>query len=295
MLIKRGCRRIVLYLWRPEFRAALEVIPWDLSCYHIDDEYSFSEVESFSDPTELALIAKVDQVIIHSPRLLERKGAINPNTIFVPNGVDFFAYAKTAAEPHDMRSIPRPRIGYTGALKRQLDWTLLLELSKRRLDWFFVFVGPQSPHQETRFAIEELSHRPNVYFLGGKSTQDLAAYPQHFDTCIMPYRIDGYTNNIYPLKLHEYLASGRPIVGSPIRSLQDFRHVIKLAATSDEWVRAIAESLAPEARSDAEVEARRSVAREHDWNKLVSRIANAFCGRLGAEFSARFHDLPQHN
>jgi hypothetical protein len=36
------------------------------------------------------------------------------------------------------------------------------------------------------------------------------------------------------MKLHEYLASGRPVVGSPIRS-KDFVHVIRLARTTDEW------------------------------------------------------------
>ena len=44
ILLRQGCRRIVLYLWRPEFESALDMIPHDVSCYHIDDEYSFSPV-----------------------------------------------------------------------------------------------------------------------------------------------------------------------------------------------------------------------------------------------------------
>src|SRR3954469_18888485 len=44
-LLRQGCRRIVLYIWRPEFGMALDTLPFDLSCYHIDDEYSFSEIE----------------------------------------------------------------------------------------------------------------------------------------------------------------------------------------------------------------------------------------------------------
>src|ERR1044071_3115102 len=118
-LISRGCRKIILYLWRPEFSDALNSIPHDLSCYHIDDEYSFAQVDVPPDPEEMALIGKVDQVFIHSPGLLERKGKLNPKTQFIPNGVDYDAYAKLAPEPEDLVDIPRPRVGYTGWIKRQ--------------------------------------------------------------------------------------------------------------------------------------------------------------------------------
>src|SRR5579863_2281117 len=37
-LLARGCKRIVLYVWRPEFAGALALAAYDLSCYHIDDE-----------------------------------------------------------------------------------------------------------------------------------------------------------------------------------------------------------------------------------------------------------------
>src|SRR5262245_58041456 len=39
ILIRRGCRKIILYICRPGFAPALHSIPFDLSCYHIDDEY----------------------------------------------------------------------------------------------------------------------------------------------------------------------------------------------------------------------------------------------------------------
>ena len=80
-----------------------------------------------------------------------------------------------------------------------------------------------------------MSARPNVYFLGGKPTACLGGYPQHFDVCIMPYQVDDYTKYVYPLKLHEYLASGKPVVSSSIRSVEDFRHVVALAGSREQW------------------------------------------------------------
>ena len=280
LLIDRGCRKIILYIWRPEFGEALNSIPFDLSCYHIDDEYSFSENEVGITPEEKALITKVDQVFIHSPQLMEKKGSINPCSTFIPNGVDFEAYAHTAPEPTDLSAISRPRVGYTGYLKKQLDWPLILELSRRHRDWSFVFVGPRSPHPEIVTALEELASYPNVYFLGPKSARDLATYPQHFDACIMPYRVDAYTNSIYPLKLHEYLASGRPIVSTPIRSLLDFSSVIALANGSDEWSNALARALEPVATCSDAVAVRQNIARHNDWYILVHEIAAILCDRL---------------
>src|SRR5262249_27620893 len=133
---------------------------------------------------------------------------------------------------------------------------------------------------------------PNVYFLGAKPVGALPAYAQHLDVCMLCYEVNDYTKFIYPLKLHEYLASGRPVVGSPIRSVQEFAHIIKLAQTTDEWSQALHDSLAPAASSAGQVEARQSVARQHDWNRLVKLIARALCDRLGPVYLERFEKIP---
>jgi glycosyltransferase involved in cell wall biosynthesis len=287
MLTKQGCRKIILYLWYPEFERALRCIPFDLSCYHIDDEYSFSDSELPLDKAEVQLIGVVDQVFIISPGLLEKKGAINPHTAFVPEGVDYQSYAIPAAEPPDLATISHPRIGYTGWIKKQLDWSLILHLTERHPEWSFVFVGGQSPHPEIVAPMQELYRRRNVYFLGAKSTKELALYPQHFDVCIMPYTRNAYTRYIYPLKLHEYLASGRPTVGTRIRSLEEFADVVILATTFDEWSTALNRALSSASNTAESRAARQAVARQHDWEFLVAEIAKTMARGLGQEFANR--------
>jgi hypothetical protein len=85
LLRGRGCSQIVLYLWRYEFADAINQVPHHLSCYHIDDEYSFSSVEVGLDPVEVGLIRSVGQVFIHSSVMMEKKGKLNSNIEFVPN------------------------------------------------------------------------------------------------------------------------------------------------------------------------------------------------------------------
>jgi glycosyltransferase involved in cell wall biosynthesis len=292
MLLRRGCSKIVLYLWRPQFGDAMTSMPFDLSCYHIDDEYSFSPVDIPIPESEKRLIAQAGQVFIHSPALLEKKGNINPHTAFVPNGVDFQSYAQPVPEPADIAEIPHPRIGYSGHIKKQLDWPLLLDLTARHPEWSFVFVGAPNRHPEIVAHIDQLSRRPNVRFLGSKSVQELATYPQHFDVCLMPYARNDYTKYIYPLKLHEYLASGRPVVGAPIASLEPFRHLVKLPETSEQWSAAIAESLGPVANSTEQRTKRQAAAKQHDWEILVRQIAETMSLRLGPDYSSRINLEP---
>jgi glycosyltransferase involved in cell wall biosynthesis len=107
----------------------------------------------------------------------------------------------------------------------------------------------------------------------------------------MPYVLNGYTQNIYPMKLHEYLASGRPVISTPIRSVQEFDQVVRLARTADEWSSAVEEALAPEARSPAAIAARQAVAQRHDWSELAHRIARVICERLNLEDGARLEKI----
>jgi glycosyltransferase involved in cell wall biosynthesis len=288
ILLKRGCRKFVLYLCRPEYETALELVRHDLSCYHIADEYSLSEIEQPIDSREARLIARVDQMFIHSIAMLEKKGKLNPQTEFIPNGVDYDAFATPHPEPDDLKSIPHPRIGYVGRVKQRLNLALVIELAKHHRGWSFIFVGAQDGIGNHAGLLQQFAKMPNVHVIGGKPVSALPGYTQHMDVCLLPYEINGYTKFIYPLKLHEYLASGRPVVGSPIRTLEEFAQIIRLARTTDEWSQAIEQSLSDEASSADKIDARQRVARQHDWDRLIRRIAQTMCGRLGSDYLERF-------
>ena len=292
LLLNRGCRKTVLYLWLPCYGPALDFVDHDLSCYHVDDEYTFSEIEKPLDESEAQLIKRAGQVFIHSPALMEKKGTLNPHTVFVPNGVDYCAYTTPHSEPFDLQPIPQPRIGYVGRIKKQLDFKLLVALAQRHREWSFVLVGPDDNHTSYAALTQQLKQMSNVYFLGARPVSTLPAYTQHLDVCMMCYKLNGYTKFIYPLKLHEYLATGRPVVGSAIPSLQEFANVIRLARTIDEWSQALSNSLSPALNTAAQVETRRSIARQHDWNELAELVARTICCRLGPVYQERFQTAP---
>lgn len=272
LLRSRGARRVVVSIWTPDGLDVLNVWPGDVSTYHIRDEYSFSDVDGPPDPNEVELIRRVDQVFVASPGLLETKGRFARNPILLPNGVDYHAFADCRPEPDDLARIPHPRIGYVGWFKDQLDGSLLIHLARSHPRWSFVFIGPERTTPATAPTLEIMRGLPNIHLFGPKLPEVLPAYVQHLDVGLLPYRLTDYTKYIYPLKLHEYLAAGVPVVSAPIRTVLDFQDVAAVAATPEEWETAIAEAVLPEAKSEARVEARRAVARAHDWDGIAERV-----------------------
>jgi glycosyltransferase involved in cell wall biosynthesis len=280
-LLARGARRIVLSIWRPGIVDALGDIAHDAALYHVNDEYSFRADAPIASQPERELLAWATVSYFSSRALLERKGPLARRAEFLPNGVDYAAFATPRPEPADLARVPRPRVGYTGWVKQQLDWDLIEALARLRPDLHFAFVGGVSPQPGLAERIAPLSALPNVHFLGGKSSEELADYPQHLDVCAMPYVVDGYTRYIYPLKLHEYLASGRPAIGTPIPALEEFSGLIRLAGDPGSWSAALDDLLGPASSAPVAVAARQAVARAHDWDVLTDRLAADILALLG--------------
>ena len=282
LLLRSGCRKTILHVWDPSFAAEADLKLFDRCVYHVDDEYSYSKVETPLVEGEVRLLRNADQVFMVSRSLMERKGHFNPHTDFLPNGVNYRSFSEPVPEPEDLASIPHPRVGFSGYLTRHLDWPLLQWLAASRPDVQFVFVGAQKARVEVANAVADLRKLPNVHFLGAKPWWELARYPQHFDACLMPYEISYFTSYIYPLKLHEYLASGRPVVGSRIRSLLEFPGQLLLPASREEWSRALDEALDPAANSSTARLARQQVAQQHDWEILTMQAAQRMAERAGS-------------
>jgi glycosyltransferase involved in cell wall biosynthesis len=175
-------------------------------------------------------------------------------------------------------------------LKRQLDWDLLEGLVVSRPQWSLVLVGPlKSEHPEIAERLARLEKRPNVFWLGHKPADALPGYLQHVDVSLLPYRRTAYTDCIYPMKLHESLAAGTPVVGTPIRTLRDFAGLIGLATTPGSMAEAVATALAGAHNQTARA-ARRETAMRHDWDVLTARIAREMAGLVGADTQLRVEE-----
>ena len=193
----------------------------------------------------------------------------------LPNGVDYEFYSKSLTDemsvPPDMEAIPKPRIGYIGVINEKVDFKLLTYLCKARPDWSIVLVGPvrvQLP--EFRERLGELRKQRNCYFLGQKENKQVPSYIKGLDLCMMCYLVNEWTYYGYPLKMHEYLACGKPCISTDLPAVREFQSVVQIAGSAKEWETAIGGLLG---KSDRGKEAERiHVAKENSWAARVEQV-----------------------
>ena len=79
-----------------------------------------------------------------------------------------------------------------------------------------------------------LPRADNLVYLGAKPYSTLPAYLAGFDLCLMPFALNAASKYINPTKTLEYLASGKPVVSTPVRDVErNFSDVVHIAAAAD--------------------------------------------------------------
>jgi glycosyltransferase involved in cell wall biosynthesis len=177
---------------------------------------------------------RADVVFVASDTLLAAKRQLNPNTHVSPHGVEFehFSRAQDPAlvVPADIAHLTGPVVGFFGLIESFVDLDLIDWLAVRRPDWQFLFLG--------RVAVpaDSLPKRPNVHFIGKRPYADLPAYAKRFDACVIPYRACDWSYHANPIKLREYLATGKPVVAVETPQVKKFADVVEVAASREEFL-----------------------------------------------------------
>ncbi len=231
--------------------------------------------KKFGPRCEMEMIRKAGLVVANSAYLANYAGQWNPNSVDIGQGCNLEDFiVKDLPEPGDMKAIPRPIIGYCGAITSlRLDENLLLHISASLPDMSIVLVGPA----DRAFEKSRLRTRKNVYFLGGKKPEQTAAYIRHFTLCINPQLVNPLTIGNYPRKIDEYLASGKPVVATATPAMEMFREHTLLCNTVEEYITNIRKLVdEPVWTSQALQIRRRDFALTHTWEQSVGAMGDAF-------------------
>jgi glycosyltransferase involved in cell wall biosynthesis len=109
-----------------------------------------------------------------------------------------------------------------------------------------------------------------VRLVGQRPYADLPRYLQRFDVCLNPYRNDAVAEGASPLKLYEYLASGKPVVSSDMPEARRFADVVSIAHTPDEFITAIGRALAE--NGSRRRQRQLVIARDNGWEKRFEEL-----------------------
>jgi glycosyltransferase involved in cell wall biosynthesis len=283
VLRRLGMDRPILWLFWPGQQDAIGRYGEELVIYHVVDEYSgyggmSDEYRESLRQQEEQLLRRADLVFVTSPALYESKGGYNPRTFLIPNAVDYAAFEAvvegSVAPPAIMAGVPRPVVGYVGAINAKIDLSLVLRLAERRSDWSFLMVGPVSSEEsEDRAAYAGLRSLPNVLFTGRVDVSEVPNYINACDVCLMPYKRNIWTQHVNSLKLFEYLACGKPIVGTDIPACREAEEHLRIGRDAAEFEHHVEEALR---ENDPElVGSRRSLAARNTWEQRVELLSQA--------------------
>jgi glycosyltransferase involved in cell wall biosynthesis len=104
-------------------------------------------------------------------------------------------------------------------------------------------------------SIEQL---PNTHFLPPVAYNDLPRYAAGFDVCVLPWQTElPFTSYGSAIKVREYLATGKPVVISPLPEYEPMRDVLRIARSRDEFLTHVENALE---ETDAAAPARRQAA-----------------------------------
>ncbi len=229
---------------------------------------------------EIKLMKRADLIFVTSKELYNYCSGYNDKVYIFPFAVNFREFEEIRLKknefPVELGSVNRPIIGYIGGIHKWLDLGLIKETAKKYPQYSFVFVGP------IQTDISALAEIKNIYFLGKKEHKQIPLFINDFDACIIPYIITDYTKNVYPTKLNEYLALGKPVVSTALPEIINFNaendNLVLVGNTQEEFMNCI-----PEAVRDSDetiINKRIIAAKKNSWPLRIEEMSNIIEGAI---------------
>jgi glycosyltransferase involved in cell wall biosynthesis len=243
----RGLTKPILWIAIPTAADMIGTLDESVVVYHVSDKYDANTMDHATDPAlirrlhEQAIVA-ADLVFYSGRKLFTEATRGAERSHLLEQGVDYDHWRRVSDETIEVAAeiaqIPRPRLGYFGAVEPWLvDQELIKRASQERPDWHWIFIGNKSRGLE----VEEL---PNVHFLPPVPYEELPSYAAGFDVCVLPWETEqSFTSYGSAIKVREYLATGKPVVISPLPEYEPMRDVLRTARTRDDFIRLIEDAL----------------------------------------------------
>jgi glycosyltransferase involved in cell wall biosynthesis len=243
----RGLTRPILWIAIPTAAEMIGRMNESLVIYQVSDKYDANTMDHATDPLTIRrlherAISASDIILYSGRKLLSEATQGQERSYLLEQAVDFDHWARVGSGElevaEEVARIPRPRIGYFGAIEPWLvDQELIKRASRTRPEWHWVFIGNRSRGLE----IEEL---PNVHFIAPVKYDELPHYAAGFDVCVLPWETEqAFTSYGSAIKVREYLATGKPVVIAPLPEYEPMANVLRIARSREDFLNLVEDAL----------------------------------------------------
>ena len=218
---------------------------------------------------ERELLAVADIVFAGGPKIWRAKHKLNRNCFCYGCGVDAEHFGKARDPerrlPDELAELPHPIFGYIGVVDERIDYDLVAHLAASTKG-SLVMIGPWTKVDPASFPRSN-----NLHWLGGRDYWDLPSYAKGFDVCIMPFARNEATRFINPTKALEYMATGRPVVSTPVEDVvAQFSNVITIAQDASRFAQACARAAVQP--QWLRINRGLVLAARNSWDSIVARL-----------------------
>jgi glycosyltransferase involved in cell wall biosynthesis len=202
--------------------------------YCVDD---FSVWPGYDGETMLRmerdLVPKVDEVIAVSETLQQHVADLGKPSRLLTHGVDldFWRKPPPPGPPPELAGLPPPYIVFWGVVDRRMDTAFVEHLAAHLPAGTVVLVGPHEDPDPRMLAT------PRVAAVGRVGFDRLPALAAAAGVLVMPYADLPVTRAIQPLKLKEYLATGKPAVVRDLPANRPWADCLDVVSTADDFAR----------------------------------------------------------
>jgi hypothetical protein len=237
----------------------LSEIPSKIIWYHCVLNYEdYPRTPVDIKDTEQRLLKWADIVTADSSFLIEKHQRTRPDMVQIESGVDFalFNKAYSTVSKKAVRTVC-----FFGSMDdRRFDFELVRQLAKK--GFTVRLIGT--------LADPTLARVPGIDYRDQVPHAKLPSLIQDVDALIIPYKITPFSKGTFPAKTYECLATGKPIVATPLPDLLRFREYIYLATDAEDFIRVLREL--PERETSEKVNTRIALAHRNSWEARFSRF-----------------------
>ena len=234
-------KKDIFWTYNPITLTLFDITKYKKLIYHCVDDIKAQPgmpIEIISR-SEKELFQQSNIVFTTSKNLLKSAKKYNNNSYYFSNVADFEHFSKSLHKntkiPNDIKEIPKPIIGFIGAISGyKLDFELINYIALKRANYSIVLIGKVG-EGDPDTDISRLKEQ-NITLLGAKDYQKLPNYLKAIDVAILPNRLNEYTKSMFPMKFFEYLSAGKPVVSVKLDALKSFKDIVYLAEDYDDFI-----------------------------------------------------------
>ncbi|MBK8553753.1 MAG: hypothetical protein IPL53_22960 [Ignavibacteria bacterium] len=206
----------------------------DKIIYDYYDNFSYDDsgnLNHFSDELNRKLIAVSDLIFCTAGIMYDFSKSMNNNSWYVPNGYDPVFKKINMVDLKVKGKI----IGYLGNIRDWIDFELINKLAGalKENDYLF-FIGPVENNISGQ--ISRLKENKQFRHVPAVEYSEIYNYIKAFDVGIIPFKINKFTEGVFPNKFFEYIAADITIVSTALPDLEQFKSIINVAVNNDEFV-----------------------------------------------------------